>query len=108
MLIDLQNLEREFSLLIFVHSYASYFDVIGIEPTITREISASKRKSLYEWSDDVFPPHLNEIPPGDEVHPEVIFDKLGLREISWLIAKLIPGVVIPNECLEARGFQGNP
>lgn len=108
MLIDLQNLEREFSLLIFVHSYASYFDVIGIEPTITREISASKRKSLYEWSDDEFPPHLNEIPAGDEVHPEVIFDKLGLREISWLIAKLIPGVVIPNECLEARGFQGNP
>lgn len=82
--------------------------MIGIEPTICREISGAARKSLYEWSNDAFPPHLNEIPKEVQVSSEVIFDSLGLGQTTWLIQNLIPDVMISNEVLEAQGLQGNP
>lgn len=94
--------------MIFVHSYASYFDAIGIEPTICREISVPARESLYEWSNDVFPPHLKEIPKDDQVHSGQIFNQLGLDQTTWLIHNLIPDGMVSDELLEAQGVQGNP
>lgn len=82
--------------------------MIGIEPTICREISGEARQSLYEWSNDAFSPHLNEIPKEVQVSSEVIFDSLGLAQTTWLIQNLIPNVMISNEVLEAQGLQGNP
>lgn len=82
--------------------------MIGIEPTITREISTSNRKDYFEWSDDGFPPHLKEIPDSEKVPLTEVFDALGLNQTSILIEKLIPGGEVSNEELGASGFEGNP
>lgn len=108
MLTDLQYPQRGYILLISIYSYATYFDVIGIEPTITREIQFSNRKDHFEWSDDAFPPHLREIPDSEKVPLTQVFDAIGLNQTSRLIAKLIPGGEVSNEELGALGIEGNP
>lgn len=82
--------------------------MIGIEPTISREIGASKRKNLYQWSNDNFPPHLKEIPDSENIPLKKIFDGTGLVQTHALIEKLIPNGEVSAEELEALGIEGKP
>lgn len=82
--------------------------MIGIEPSLCREIGASRRKDAYQWSNDDFPPHLKEIPDSDNVPAEEIFDAMGLLQTINLINKLIPNGEVSDEKLEILGIEGKP
>lgn len=75
-----------------MHSYASFFDVLAIEPTFPRQLSIEERQAIYRWSDgkDGYPPHLATIPEKDQVELTKIFDALGLGQIGVLIQKVLP------------------
>ena len=82
--------------------------MIGIEPSLSREIGASRRKDVYQWSNDDFPPHLKEIPDSDNVPAEKNFDAMGLLQTITLIRKLIPNGELSDEKLEIFGIEGKP
>lgn len=82
--------------------------MIGIEPNLSREIGASRRKDVYQWSNDDFPPHLKEIPDSVSVPAEEIFDAMGLIQTTNLIRKLIPNGEVSDEKLEILGIEGKP
>lgn len=82
--------------------------MIGIEPTISREIGVEERKNLYQWSNDNFPPHLKEIPDSENIPLKEIFDGTGLLQTHALIEKLIPNGEVSAEELEPLGIEGKP
>lgn len=79
-------------LLNLLYSYASFFDILAIEPTIPRSIPLEEKRSMYQWSDgtDKYPPHLAVIPDKDNVHIFKIFNALGLIQTGALLKKLVP------------------
>lgn len=82
--------------------------MIGIEPSLSREIGAPKRKHLYQWSNDDFPPHLKEIPDSDNVPAEQIFDAIGLVQTINLIQMLTPNETVSVDDLKDLGIEGKP
>lgn len=79
--------------------------MIGIEPSLSREIGALKRKDLYQWSHDDYPPHLKEIPDCVNVPAKEIFDEMGLIQTQILISRLLPN---EDVSVEDIGIVGNP
>lgn len=82
--------------------------MIGIESSLSREIGAPKRKHLYQWSNDDFPPHLKEIPDSDNVPAEQIFDAIGLVQTINLIQMLTPNETVSVDDLKDLGIEGKP
>lgn len=79
--------------------------MIGIEPSLSREIGVLKRKDLYQWSHVDYPPHLKEIPNCVNVPAKEIFDEMGLIQTQILIS-----ILVPNEdvSVEDHGIFGKP
>ncbi|KAH6655409.1 lipoxygenase [Truncatella angustata] len=80
-------------------SYASYFDVLAIEPTLPRYIDLKEKRDIYQYSaypigDDgkpaAYPPHLQVIPKADDVSKWKIFNALGLAQSIVIVRKVIP------------------
>lgn len=54
------------------------FDIVGFQPILGIPRSVSEKQALYDFQirgSDQYPPHLNHIPPKDEVPATTIFDK---------------------------------
>ncbi|PSK60223.1 hypothetical protein B9Z65_1121 [Elsinoe australis] len=77
-------------------SFAAYFDVASFETAIPRPVSLKEKRNIYTyqppWSDN-YPPHLNLIPPKDEVPLTTIFNKMRLLDTSTLLTQLVPDFV---------------
>ena len=72
-------------------SYISWFDCLGIEPTIPQVITLDEKALKYRWStQDDYPPHLESIPRADQVWLITIFDTLGLAATKTLLPKVVP------------------
>ena len=72
-------------------SYISWFDAIGIEPTIPHVVSLEKQASRYEWTtEEDYPPHLKSIPHDDQNTLIEIFNVIGLLSISTILPKIVP------------------
>ncbi|KAK0619383.1 lipoxygenase [Immersiella caudata] len=80
-------------------TFASLFDVLGIEPTLPRLIPLEEQKKLYQFSaypknaDGTaasYPPHLQAIPKDQEVSQFHIFSAVGLIETQVLLSKITP------------------
>jgi hypothetical protein len=80
-------------------SFASLFDVLGIEATLPRRISLEEQKKLYQYSaypknaDGTpanYPPHLQHIPQDQNVNILKIFNAIGLVETQVLLQKITP------------------
>ncbi|KAK4191305.1 linoleate 9S-lipoxygenase 1 [Podospora australis] len=106
-------------------TFASLFDVLGIEPSLPRYMDLKTQKELYEYSaypanDDglpaSYPPHLRIIPPGERHSNFAIFNAIGLIETQVILKKIIPqedGIVGRTKewlVTKARSaaFGGNP
>ena len=74
-----------------IHSYISWFDVLGIEPTIPQVISLDEQKKRYEWStENDYPPHLRSIPKEDQQSLIQIFNIIGLVGSATILPKIVP------------------
>ncbi|KAF4551078.1 Lipoxygenase-like protein [Elsinoe fawcettii] len=77
-------------------SFAAYFDVAHFETSIPRPLALKDKREIYTyqkpWADN-YPPHLNLIPPKDEVPLTQIFNKMRLLDTSSLLTQLIPDYV---------------
>ncbi|PNS20121.1 60S ribosomal protein L26-2 [Sphaceloma murrayae] len=77
-------------------SFAAYFDVANFETSIPRPVALEEKRQIYTyqkpWSDN-YPPHLNLIPPKDEVPLTTIFNKMRLLDTSSLLTQLVPDFV---------------
>ena len=80
-------------------SFASLFDVLGIEATLPRRIGLEEQKKLYQYSaypknaDGTpanYPPHLQHIPQDQNVNILKIFNAIGLVETQVLLQKITP------------------
>ncbi|KAI5460561.1 lipoxygenase [Mariannaea sp. PMI_226] len=80
-------------------SFESYFDVLQIEPTLPRLAELASKKRIFQYSAypknadgsiAQYPPHLEHIPPKEDVSTLAIFNALGLTETGLLIAQVIP------------------
>ncbi|AEO63144.1 uncharacterized protein THITE_120952 [Thermothielavioides terrestris NRRL 8126] len=80
-------------------TFASLFDVLGIEAALPRYRSLEQQKELYQWSayptnadgtPAQYPPHLQHIPQGEAVSPLRIFSAIGLVETQVLLQKITP------------------
>lgn len=98
-------------------SYATYFDVLGIEPTLPRDILLEERREMYQWSNtDEYPPHLDSIPAKDDFAQWQIFNRLGLVQTGILIQKIVPEDELHAEIAERlwgkavwlSGIRGQP
>jgi hypothetical protein len=83
-------------------SYATYFDVLAVEPTLPRYIDLEDKKKIYQWSEYPitpegkpadYPPHLkttDTIPRDQKFTPFGIFSTLGLLETQVILQKITP------------------
>ncbi|KAK6082808.1 lipoxygenase 1 [Seiridium cupressi] len=80
-------------------SYASYFDVLALEPTLPRYIDLKEKREMYQYTaypndEDgkpaAYPPHLQTIPKEDDVSKWKVFNALGLAESIIIVQKVIP------------------
>jgi sulfur relay (sulfurtransferase) DsrC/TusE family protein len=80
-------------------TFASLFDVLGIEPTLPRLIPLEEQKKLYQYTaypkneDGTlanYPPHLNHVPADQEISQFHIFNSLGLIETQVILQKITP------------------
>ena len=80
-------------------SFASLFDVLGIEATLPRRIGLEEQQKLYQYSaypknaDGTpanYPPHLQHIPQDQNVNILKIFNAIGLVETQVLLQKITP------------------
>ncbi|KAK0727514.1 lipoxygenase [Lasiosphaeria miniovina] len=80
-------------------TFASLFDVLGIESTLPRYISLEEQKKMYRFTayptnaDGTFadyPPHLEHIPADQNFNQFDIFDKIGVVQTQIIVTKLIP------------------
>ncbi|KAK0720287.1 lipoxygenase [Lasiosphaeris hirsuta] len=80
-------------------TFASLFDVLGVESTLPRLIPLEEQKKLYQYSaypknaDGTlasYPPHLEVIPQDQELSQFQIFSKIGLIETQVILQKIIP------------------
>ncbi|KAK3936639.1 putative lipoxygenase, partial [Diplogelasinospora grovesii] len=80
-------------------TYASYFDVLAVEPTLPRYISLDDKRKIYRWSaypknadgtPAEYPPHLETVPSDQAVSPFGIFSALGLVETQVILQKITP------------------
>ncbi|KAF3037682.1 hypothetical protein E8E12_007729 [Didymella heteroderae] len=86
----------------------SHFDVRGFEPIIPRKRDLSQKQNVYQWSNDLYPPHLLAIPPGQEEGPTGVGAIFNAKEKGFVgqIATAF-GFIIP-EVIDVRGtpFEG--
>ncbi|KAM7202572.1 putative lipoxygenase [Naviculisporaceae sp. PSN 640] len=80
-------------------TFASLFDVLGIEPTLPRYLTLEEQRKLYNWtsypkkedgSPSDYPPHLLTIPPDQSYTPFGIFNAIGLIQTQVILRKLTP------------------
>lgn len=80
-------------------SFASYFDVLAIEPTLPRYMELKEKRDIYQYSaypvgEDGkpadYPPHLQTIPKEDDLPRWKIFNALGLTQSILIVRKVIP------------------
>ena len=71
--------------------YVSWFDVLGIEPTIPQVVALPEQAARYQWStEDDYPPHLKSIPSKDQTSLIQIFNVIGLLGVSTVLPKIVP------------------
>ncbi|KAK3326154.1 lipoxygenase [Apodospora peruviana] len=80
-------------------TFASLFDVLGIEPTLPRYTPLEEQRKLYHFSSYPknpdgtladYPPHLQTIPPDQSFTPFGIFNAIGLIQTQVILQKLTP------------------
>ncbi|KAL2131362.1 hypothetical protein VTI74DRAFT_5173 [Chaetomium olivicolor] len=80
-------------------TFASLFDVLGIESTLPRLLSLKEQRELYQFSPYPrkpdgkparYPPHLQHIPSDQAVSPLKIFNAIGIVETQVLLQKITP------------------
>ncbi|KAL2166023.1 hypothetical protein VTG60DRAFT_3427 [Thermothelomyces hinnuleus] len=80
-------------------TFASLFDVLGVEATLPRFRTLEEQRSLYKFSayptnadgsPAQYPPHLEHIPSDQSVSVFKIFDVAGLVETQVLLKKITP------------------
>lgn len=80
-------------------TFASLFDVLGIESTLPRFIPLEEQKKLYQYTpypkneDGTpanYPPHLQHIPKDQEHSQLHIFNAIGLIETQVILKKITP------------------
>ncbi|AEO56683.1 hypothetical protein MYCTH_100489 [Thermothelomyces thermophilus ATCC 42464] len=80
-------------------TFASLFDVLGVEATLPRFRTLEEQRNLYKFSEyptnadgspAQYPPHLEHIPSDRSVSVFKIFDVAGLLETRVLLKKITP------------------
>ncbi|KAK3328542.1 lipoxygenase [Cercophora scortea] len=80
-------------------TFASLFDVLGIESTLPRYVTLEEQKKLYQFSaypnnaDGTpadYPPHLQHIPPDQDISQFAIFSAIGLIQTQVILQKITP------------------
>ncbi|KAL2175190.1 lipoxygenase [Thermothelomyces heterothallicus CBS 202.75] len=80
-------------------TFASLFDVLGVEATLPRFRTLEEQRNLYKFSEyptnadgspAQYPPHLEHIPSDRSVSVFKIFDVAGLVETRVLLKKITP------------------
>ncbi|KAH8882273.1 Lipoxygenase [Thozetella sp. PMI_491] len=80
-------------------TYATYFDVLAVEPTLPRYISLEEKKKIFQFTQNSttvdgktarYPPHLEHIPKDDDFNQFQIFSKIGLLETMVILQKVTP------------------
>lgn len=77
--------------------FGSFFDVANLESSIPQNIKFAAKQQLYTFQpagSDKFSPHLNIIPPSDQVSLFNIFDSMRLLDTATLLARIIPGDIL--------------
>lgn len=92
--------------------FNSFFDVLGITPSIPIERSMQEVRGLYEWSPsqgpnaDKYPPHLSLIPDGpSKLNPFQIFDTMRLLDTGFVLASIIPEDI--RDFIYSSPYQGD-
>lgn len=82
-----------------VFSFASLFDVLGVEPTFPRLMSLEEQEKLYRYSaypnkadgtPATYPPHLEHVPSDQDFSLFGLFNKIGLVETQVILRKITP------------------
>jgi hypothetical protein len=77
--------------------FNSFFDVIGISPSIPIERTMDDARQIYQWTPhtgvkaDLYPPHLDLSPDGpDYLNVFKIFNGMRLLDVGFVLASIIP------------------
>lgn len=82
-----------------VHSFATYFDVLAVEPTLPRYTSLEEKRQAFKFTPyptlpdgkpAQYPPALAHIPAEDDVAQWKIFNVLGLAQAQVMLQKVTP------------------
>ena len=73
--------------------FRSFFDIANFESSVPQDLQLDAKKLLYTFQEpgsDKYPPHLNMIPPNDQVGLLQIFDSMRLLDTGTLLGRVIP------------------
>ena len=82
-----------------MNRYATYFDVLAVEPTLPRYISLEEKRKIYQFTDTTktvpgtiarYPPHLDHIPKSENFNQFSLFSTIGLLETMVILKKVTP------------------
>jgi hypothetical protein len=80
-----------------VNRFSSFFDVANFESSIPQDIDFDAKKKLYTYQkagSDLYPPHLDIIPPSDAVSLVQIFNFMNLLDTGTLLIRIIPENIV--------------